>query len=143
MDVDELPPIRVRVATGSDLAYVSQDGYVPREVVARKVELGEVFLAERDGPVGYLRLEHLWSIVPYIALIRVDEGMRRRGVGRALLAYVTDRLRDAGHAALYSSSTGNEPEPQAWHRHMGFEDAGALQGLNEGGVDEVFFRLPL
>jgi len=41
---------------------------------------------------------------------------------------------------LFSSSQANEPEPQAWHRHVGFEECGFIAGINEGGVGEVFFR---
>jgi GNAT superfamily N-acetyltransferase len=136
--------ITVRGARGEDLAFVSQDGYVRPSVVQEKIERGEVFVAEMDGtPVGYLRLEYLWSIQPYIALIRVLEPRRRRGVGRALLSHVEDAARAAGHRALFSSSQADEPGPQAWHRHMGFAECGVIHGLNEGGVGEIFFRKAL
>lgn len=135
------PEIVVRAATGSDLDFVSQDAYLPDLVVRRKVSDGDVFVARRDGePVGYLRLERLWSKLPYIELVRVLEPHRRSGVGRALLAYAEAEASAQGHAALYSSSQADEPEPQAWHRRMGFEECGMLAGLNEGGIGEVFFR---
>lgn len=44
---------------------------------------------------------------------------------------------------LLSSSQADEFEPQTWHRHMGFVECGRLEGINEGGVDEVFFRKQL
>ena len=44
---------------------------------------------------------------------------------------------------LYSSSQADEPEAQAWHRRMGFEECGIVSGINEGGIGEVFFRRPL
>ena len=46
-------------------------------------------------------------------------------------------------SALYSSSQVDEPPPQAWHRHMGFQECGIIAGINEGGVGEVFFRKAL
>ena len=135
------PEIVVRVATAGDLAFVSQDGYLPDFVVERKVSDGDVSIALRGGePVGYLRLEWLWSKLPYIELIRVLEPSRRVGVGQALLAHVAAEVASRGHAVLYSSSQADEPEPQAWHRRMGFQECGLLAGLNEGGVGEVFFR---
>jgi GNAT superfamily N-acetyltransferase len=135
------PEITVRAATESDLGFVTQDGYLPNPVVRRKVGDGDVYVALRgDEPVGYLRLEWLWSKLPYIELIRVLEPHRRAGVGRALLAHVEAEAVSRGHAALYSSSQADEPEPQAWHRRRGFEECGLLAGLNEGGVGEVFFR---
>lgn len=138
------PEITIRAATESDLGFISQDGYLPDPVVRRKVKDGDVFIALWDGePVGYLRLEWLWSKLPYIELIWVLKRYRRAGVGRALLARVEAEVGSRGHTVLYSSSQADEPEPQAWHRRRGFEECGLLAGLNEGGVGEVFFRKAL
>lgn len=135
------PEIAVRAAGEGDLGFVSQDGYLPAHVVIRKVREGDVFVAFRgDDPVGYLRLEWLWAKVPYIELVRVLEAHRSAGAGRALLRHVEREVAGRGHAALYSSSQANEPEPQAWHRRMGFDECGFVAGVNEGGVGEVFFR---
>ena len=133
--------VSIRVATPADLNFVQQDGPLPAETVRRKIECREVFVAETGGSlVGYVRLEYLWSAVPYIALIRVLPEHRRRGVGKALLAYTEAFLRGQAHKALYSSSQADEAEPQAWHRHVGFEECGLIAGINEGGVGEIFFR---
>ena len=133
--------VAVRFAGRSDLDFVGRDGFIPPEVVARKIAEKEVIVAEVDGqPAGYLRLEYLWSLVPYVALIWVRPALRRQGVGRALLAFAGEFLRQEGHDVLYSSSQADEPAPQAWHRHVGFEECGLIAGLNEGGVGEVFFR---
>ena len=130
-----------RLARPDDLDFVRQDGYVPTEVVKRKIDLQEVVVAERgEQRVGYMRLEYLWSLVPYIAMIRVQVEHRRQGIGTAMLAFAETFLRERGHTALYSSSQANEPQPQAWHRHMGFEECGIITGINEGGIGEVFFR---
>lgn len=133
--------IRVRFADAHDLGYVSQDGFIPAEVVARKIECQEVILAELDGKrAGYLRLEYMWSLVPFIALITVEAAYRQMGIGSAMLAFALAYLGEQGHTWLYSSSQADEPEPQAWHRHMGFQDCGIITGINHGGVSEVFFR---
>lgn len=136
--------ISIRRAETRDLEFVSQDGYLRPDLLAQKVEHGEVFLAEVEGTAaGYLRLEFLWSTQPYIALIRVIDPYRRRGVGTAMLSYVQDVLRSSGHSSLLSSSQADEPDPQAWHRQLGFTECGIINGLNEGGVGEIFFRKQL
>ena len=136
------PEITVRTADESDLDFVSQDGYLPDDIVRRKLNDGDIYVAQWGNIlVGYLRLEWLWSKIPYIELIRVVESHRRAGVGRALLTYVQTEAASRGHTALYSSSQADEPEPQAWHRRMGFEECGIISGLNEGAIGEVFFRL--
>jgi GNAT superfamily N-acetyltransferase len=133
--------VSVRFAVPADLDFVSHDGFIPQEVIVRKVAQSEVFVAEAGGqPVGYLRLEYLWSLVPYVALIWVVPEYRKRGVGRAMIAFIGEFLRQNGHEVVYSSSQVNEPAPQAWHRYVGFEECGVINGINEGGIGEVFFR---
>ncbi len=135
----------VRFATREDSAWcATQDHHIRPDVILRKIDLGEIIIAEAgDRRVGYLRLEYLWSLLPYIALIWVVEPYRTQGIGRAMLAFLETFLRQHGHHALMSSSQVNEPEPQAWHRHMGFVECGILSGINEGGIGEVFFRKAL
>jgi N-acetylglutamate synthase-like GNAT family acetyltransferase len=138
--------IEVRFANQMDLdeCITLDHPTIPAEVIKRKVEQGEIIVAEKAGQlVGYLRLEYLWSTVPYIALIWVVEDQRQQGIGSAMLRYLENVLREQGHTALYSSSQANEPEPQAWHRHVGFEECGFIAGMNEGGVGEIFFRKDL
>jgi L-amino acid N-acyltransferase YncA len=131
-----------RLASIEDLEFVSQEGYLPTEVVARKIALGECFVVEmNDKPVGYLRLDYLWSLVPYIDLIHIQKAYRKLGYSRILLNFVIHILQESGHHQLYSSSQANELAPQAWHRHMGFVECGLINGINEGGVGEIFFRI--
>lgn len=138
-------PITVRFATRDDLTFVSAKGDLSPDlspkIVQRKIDWHEVLVAERSGePIGYAYLEYLWSKIPYLALIWVIEGQRRSGAGRALLRFLEDFLHAHGHRFLYSSSQVDEPEPQAWHRHVGFVECGIIAGLNPKGVGEVFFR---
>ena len=138
----------IRFARLDDLDFAYQDGYIPATVLKRKIDaqlalnpdcIEDVVIAEWNGKrVGYMRLEYLWSIVPYISLIQVLPEYRRRGVGKTLLRFIETFLRDAGHEVLYSSSQADEPEPQAWHRHVGFEECGFITGINER-VGEVLF----
>lgn len=140
--------IVIRFARLDDLDFAYQDGYIPAKVLKGKIKshialnpdrIEEVVIAEWSRKrVGYVRLEYLWSIVPYISLIRVLPEYQQQGVGKALLQFIETFLRDAGHEALYSSSQTDEPEPQAWHRHVGFEECGFIAGINNG-VGEVFF----
>ena len=141
--------IAIRFARVDDLDFAYQDGYIPAEILKSKIEaqvalnpdcIEDVVIAEWNGKrVGYVRVEYLWSIVPYVSLIQVLPEYRRQGAGKALLRFIETFLRDTGHEALYSSSQTDEPEPQAWHRHVGFKECGFIAGINDG-VGEVFFR---
>jgi GNAT superfamily N-acetyltransferase len=136
--------LTVRFATPADIDFVSQDCYLPLAAVRRKIDAQEVLIAIADRvPLGYARFEFIWSRVPYLTLIRVVPERRRGGVGKALLQFLESHLQRSGHAALWSSSTDAETEPQEWHLRMGFAPAGRLEGLNADGLAEVFFRKPL
>jgi ribosomal protein S18 acetylase RimI-like enzyme len=134
----------VRFATPDDLDWLAAQDDIPAAIITRKIAVSEMVIAALTGQrVGFLRLEYLWSTLPYIAMIRVIEAHRQQGIGRALLVFLASYLRDQGHSVLLSSSQADEPPPQAWHRHMGFEECGILSGINAGGVGEVFFRKTL
>jgi N-acetylglutamate synthase-like GNAT family acetyltransferase len=106
-----------------------------------KLQNDEIILAEMEKElVGYLRVEYLWAEYPYIGLIIVRPEHQRKGIGRKLLAYLEEHLERQGIYELYSSSQVNEPEPQEWHRHMGFRECGMINGINDGSIGEVFFR---
>ncbi len=132
----------VRFADLRDLDFCIKSDFkhISESMIKRKIEEEAIILAEVDGkPVGYLRVEYLWLTVPYIGLIVVMEEYRRKGVGSAMVEFLEDYLAGKGHNLLYSSSQVDEPEPQAWHRKIGFEECGIIAGINEG-VGEVFFR---
>ena len=136
---------RCRLARPADLDWCDRkDTLLPRETLERKIEMKQIFLAEAGGkPEGCLRIEYLWSTVPYISVVFVQEAFQRQGVGRALLEFVEDYLRQKGYEILLSSSTVTEPEPQAWHRAVGFRECGLLSGINGNGIGEIFFSKAL
>ncbi|MBD3408379.1 MAG: GNAT family N-acetyltransferase [Candidatus Lokiarchaeota archaeon] len=137
--------ILVRYATDKDIDWCNSfDNHVSREVIENKIRLSHIIIAEKESErAGYVRLEYMYSQIPFLALIRVVEEFRRKGIGRKLLEFIEEQHVKKGHSILMSSSTINEAEPQAWHRYMGFEECGIIAGMNEGGVGEVFFRKSL
>lgn len=137
-----LDDVEFRLARPDDLAWcLSFDLITDEAVVKWKIEHEELFLAlAQNGPIGLLRLEYLWSKFPYIGMIRLVPEWRRQGMGTRLLAFTEAFLRKRGHEVLYSSSQADEPEPQAWHRAVGFEECGVISGINPGGIGEIFFR---
>ncbi len=132
----------VRLATQADLATCSSfDLTAGNTAIQHAIDQQAVVLAERNGQtIGYLRLEFLWSRVPYIALIVIIEDYRGQGVSRLILNFIESQLRTSGHKFLLSSSEVAEPSPQAWHRAVGFVECGVISGINDGGIGEVFFR---
>lgn len=137
--------VNVRFGEPKDLGSCIDFDYehVSESMIKRKIEETAVILAEVDGkPIGYLRVEYLWLIVPFVSLITIEEGYRRKGVGSAMIKFLEDHLIKNGHKVLHSSSQVDEPEPQIWQRKIGFEECGIIAGMNDG-VGEIFFRKTL
>ena len=133
--------IGVRMARTGDLRFIMQMCHFTEDEVLRKIGENQIFLVTAENsPAGYLSIGFLWSTVPYIDMLWISETYQGKGFSRPLLGFVEDYLREREYPILYSSSTANEAEPQAWHRHMGFVECGVISGLNEGGVGEIFFR---
>ncbi|MFW9800149.1 MAG: GNAT family N-acetyltransferase [Candidatus Thorarchaeota archaeon] len=135
----------VRFGEPRDLEWcVAEDPLANEMLMREKIMKDEIFIAELDGePIGYLRLEFLWARVPYIGLVFIIEAYQHEGIARMLLDRLESHLKENGYDLLLSSSQVDEPEPQAWHRAVGFEECGILLGVNESGVGEVFFRKSL
>jgi GNAT superfamily N-acetyltransferase len=156
-------PVKVRCAElkdldfclASDLDHV--DAYrgerFMQEYLRRKIEASDVVVAEADRKlVGYLRIEYLGLIAPYLGIIGVDDAYQRKGIGTAMIEFLEQHLLTRrnrktftldGIPVLHSSAESQAIDSQRWHRAVGFEECGILAGANEGGIGEVFFRKPL
>jgi len=132
----------VRFAGPEDLEWcVVEDGLVIEKIMRNKIVNDEIIVVEIDGQlVGYIRMESLWSTIPYIGMFFVVDEYRKEGIGRKMQDFLEEHLRSQGYDFLLSSSHANELEHQAWYRAAGFVECGILTGLNEGGIGEIFFK---
>lgn len=135
--------VTLKFAEGQEIeACLGFDPEVSFEQMKSKIENHEILIAVKETQViAYLKLQYLWESKPFISLIKVAPPYRGQGIGRNLLAYLTYFLEMNGFNALYSSSQVNECSPQEWHRKMGFVEAGIINGINDGGHGELFFKL--
>ena len=134
--------LSVSFAGPSDLQWIVQnDTHIPEDVIGRKLQAKEYLIAKVSGePVGCLRFGLFWSMIPYIELIWVKDRFQRRGIGRKLVRCLEDHARSQGQKIIMSSSQADEPDGQAFHRKIGFRDAGALVDMRPlQSVTEVFF----
>jgi GNAT superfamily N-acetyltransferase len=124
----------VSFATAADqhwLVLNDSNRYVSPDLVDLKIEAREYIVARFRGEVvGYIRFSCFWSFIPMIDIIAVQESLRRMGIGRALLGFLEEHARSTEQTIILSSSQADEPEPQAWHRAVGFNDAGAIVDLS-------------
>ena len=133
---------KVSFAEQADLAWILEnDSHISDAMVKRKLAAGEYLIAKAGGtPAGCLRIGRLWSMIPFIEVIWVEDRFQRRGIGRGLVAALAEHGRSQGQPLILSSSQADEPAAQAFHRAVGFRDAGALSDLRPlQTVSEIFF----
>lgn len=98
-----------------------------------------ILLSDNDQVIGYLRYSLFWNAIPYVDLIYIKKDHRKKGVGKALYAYLEEHLKQQGFHKLMTSSQSNEQDPLSFHKKIGFEPIGSLSKLNSDGSEEIFF----
>jgi len=120
------------------------DSWTKDSMWRRKIFGHEVIVLEIENQIaGLIRYDVLWSTVPFLSLIFVEEAHRGKGYSHKLLEFLKQHLRDEGYVALLSSSQTDEPEAQNWHRHMGFKSNGIIENIADDDIGEVVFRMLL
>ncbi|MEV6522940.1 GNAT family N-acetyltransferase [Longispora sp. NPDC051575] len=85
----------------------------------------EFLVVETDGHlVGMGGLKPRSDTHAEVLRVRVHPAVRRRGVGRALLAALEDRAAELGFRGMFLDTTTNQPEVVAFYRGLGYTEAG-------------------
>jgi N-acetylglutamate synthase-like GNAT family acetyltransferase len=135
----------MRLAKPSDIPKLQRLDRWPKEHIwQHKIAGGEVIVLELNAEIiGLIRYEVLWTTVPFMSLIAIEEIHRNKGYSKLLLEFLKEQLRSQGYLALLSSSQTDEPTPQAWHRHMGFKSNGIIENIADDAVGEIVYRMML
>ncbi len=136
--------VHARAAVKADMpALLECDAYAqsnePRRLtLSRWCTEGSVLLAEAEGQVlGFLVLEHSFFGHGFIPLICVRRLSRGSGIARFLLARA--ELLCQTSKLFTSANASNEPA-QALFVSAGFAQSGAIENLDSGDQELVFFK---
>lgn len=138
--------MKVRSASTQDFEVCREFDFkhIRDQWLRQSIENGWVYFAELDGNiVGYLRLEFIWFVKPYIGWITVQEEHRRKGFGSQLILHIARELAQQGYDAFYTSTESLASENLAFYRKLGFEECGIVTQINENGNGEIFLVKPL
>ena len=142
-----MPQWYCRMARVEDIERLKNlDSWPPEEIWRSKITRDEVVVLTdgEDGEVvGCACYSVLWTTVPFLGLIVIDQGHRGEGGSRHLLSFLKEKLKSMGFVALLSSSQTDEPEPQKWHTHMGFARNGLIEHIAGEGIGEIVYRVML
>ena len=130
--------LRIRPAECKDFNWLQEhDRHIAPEELSAAIARGRILLAELEGEtIGWLRWNLFWDNTPFMNLLYLQLGERRRGYGRQLVAYWEQQMRQAGYNKVLTSTQSDE-EGQFFYRALGYTDAGCL--LLPGEVSELLF----
>lgn len=138
-------PIKAKVRTASprDLSPVLGVDHLREELkrqrdVRQAIEEDRCWLAEADGQVvGYAVVDECFFGNAFIRLIVVAAPFRRRGIGTALMRNVESIF--VGRK-LFTSTNESNVASQRLMESRGFRRSGAIQNLDEGDPEIVYFK---
>lgn len=73
--------------------------------------------------MGWLRFGYLWDAIPFMNLLFVLEPHRGRGLGRGLVLFWEDQMRQRGYGRVMTSTQADE-DAQHFYRRLGYADVG-------------------
>lgn len=135
----------IRLANENDLiSCIELDLHKNSEKIKNKICMKEVFVAENNNEIiGCLKIEYIWTHLPFISYIVIKDNFRKAGLGKAMITYLEEYLKNSGQNTLLSSTMTDALPQQKWHKKNGFKECGILCGINDHGVGELFFKKEL
>ncbi|MGL4989737.1 MAG: GNAT family N-acetyltransferase [Sarcina sp.] len=131
----------IKFANLSDLeSCVKLDLHGNIDFIKRKIEHNEIIVAKHNENVlACLKFEFLWTHMPFISYIVVEENFKGKKISSKLLSYLENYLKENNYNFLLSSTMPNSINSQNWHMHMNFKECGYISGINDG-IGEIFYR---
>lgn len=102
------------------------------KMLAEKAVAGQAFLvAEAEGTVaGFVTYSQFRGGVGYAHTVEhtiiLDQAVRGKGLGRALMRAVEDHARAGGAHSIFAGVSGGNPSGRAFHAAMGYREAAVL-----------------
>jgi len=93
-------------------------------------------ISDGDKPIGVMRYNLFWDVVPFLNLIELEESYQRKGFGKQAMQHWENEMCNLGYM-LVLTSTQSDEQAQHFYRKIGYEDAGCLL-INRDEPSEIF-----
>lgn len=107
-------------------------------LLLRAHAVGGFWIAERDGRIaGYIARTFEFFDKDFIALVVVDETLRRSGIGTALMRKIEDI---ATGDRIFTSTNESNTTMRAVLTRLGYAPSGTIDNLDPGDPELVFVK---
>lgn len=119
--------LEIKEATKEDKEYwFTLDKHLAVNEFYRILDAKRAYVIWKDGKqVGIWRWNLFWDSVPFITMIYFEEEYRKKGIGRQVMKYWENQMKEQGYKAVMTSTQVDEMA-QHFYRKMGYKDCGCL-----------------
>jgi len=119
--------MNIRYALEKDMAELSlQDKHIMKSELETAIQLNRIFIAEEDGVfIGWLRYNLFWDNTPFMNMLYLIEGSRKKGYGRQLVEYWEKEMKSSGYDIVMTSTQSDEYS-QHFYVKLGYQAIGGF-----------------
>ncbi|MCQ6563843.1 GNAT family N-acetyltransferase [Paenibacillus mendelii] len=120
--------MKIEYATESDYTYiVDRDKHILESLIRTKIKANEIFMIrdQEDRNIGWMRYGYFWDNTPFMNMIWIEEGYRGSGIGKQVVLFWENEMKQKGCKLVMTSTLANE-EAQHFYRKLGYKDSGCL-----------------
>ena len=117
----------IRYAEIADYPWLKEhDEHIAGEVLKTKIDQKEVYVVQEGSElIGWLRYNLFWDNIPFMNLIYFPEKYRRKGIGKKLVHFWENEMKEKGYLNVLTSTLSNE-DAQHFYRKMGYKEIGGF-----------------
>lgn len=135
--------MKIDFATDSDFEYIrNQDRHLSESLILSKIKGNEIYIIrdKDDHNMGWMRYGYFWDNTPFMNLIWLDEPYRGKGIGKQVVLFWEEQMKEKGFNLIMTSTQADEGS-QHFYRKLGYKDAGCL--ILDTQAQEIFFTKQL
>jgi N-acetylglutamate synthase-like GNAT family acetyltransferase len=130
----------IRYAEITDYLWLKKhEKYISDEILKTKITAKEIYIIQEDKEIiGWLRYNLFWDNVPFMNKLFLLEECRHKGIGRKLVNYWEEKMKEQGYQDVLTSTQSDE-EGQHFYRKLGYTEIGSLKYLEEP-LEIIFYK---
>jgi len=124
--------VNIRSAENNDhLWLIEHDKHITQKILENKIKNNEIYIVEINGKIiGWLRYNLFWDNIPFMNLIYLLEEYRQKGIGKIMVEYWENEMKQNGYKNVLTSTQSNE-ESQHFYRRLGYKEIGGFKYFND------------
>jgi len=124
--------INIRYVKNNDYLWLKEnDNHISEEILKKKIKNNEILVIEnKEKIIGWLRYNLFWDNIPFMNMIYFLEEYRKIGLGKKLVEFWENEMKNNGYKNVLTSTQSNE-DAQHFYRKLGYIEIGGFKYFND------------